>query len=233
MGELALHESYFFAFHNATYAGSKDTGWAMANEDHVARLKQGVAAWNAWCANEYVVPDLSGANLHGENLREADLNSADLQRAYLHDADLGLANLRNANLRGADLRGASLLLADLRDVNLGGASLSRVFLRGAILNDANLNGVDLSSAVLDETFFTDVALTNVIGLDTCEHQGPSIIDYRTLEKNPNLRLVFLRGVGLPDRLIDSLPSLLNQPIQLFMLHQLLQQGPGFRRAPPR
>jgi len=41
-------------------------GWAMANEDHVARLKQGVAAWNEWRAeNENVVPDLSGADLRG------------------------------------------------------------------------------------------------------------------------------------------------------------------------
>ena len=28
-------------------------------------------------------------------------------------------------------------------------------------------------------------------------------------------LAFLRGVGLPDNLIDYLPSLLNQPIQFY------------------
>ena len=52
-------------------------------------------------------------------------------------------------------------------------------------------------------------------MDTCEHHGPSSIDHRTLEKSPNLPLAFLRGVGLPDRLIDYLPSLLNQPIQFY------------------
>jgi TIR domain-containing protein len=41
------------------------------------------------------------------------------------------------------------------------------------------------------------------------------IDFRILQKSPNLPLVFLRGVGLPDRLIDYLPSLLNQPIQFY------------------
>ena len=52
-------------------------------------------------------------------------------------------------------------------------------------------------------------------MDTCRHLGPSSIDFRTLEKSPNLPLAFLRGVGLPDRLIDYLPSLLNQPIQFY------------------
>jgi hypothetical protein len=34
-----------------------------------------------------------------------------------------------------------------------------------------------------------------------------------LQRSGRLPLVFLRGVGLPDTLIDYLPSLLNQPIQ--------------------
>ena len=80
---------------------------------------------------------------------------------------------------------------------------------------ANLRDADLSHAILQETFFTNVDLNNVIGLDTCKHSGPSSIDHRTLEKSPNLPLAFLRGVGLPDRLIDYLPSLLNQPIQFY------------------
>jgi hypothetical protein len=50
-------------------------------------------------------------------------------------------------------------------------------------------------------------------LETCIHQGPSIIDHRTLRKSGRLPLPFLRGVGLPDRLIEYLPSLLNQAIQ--------------------
>jgi TIR domain len=52
-------------------------------------------------------------------------------------------------------------------------------------------------------------------LDTCKHYGPSSIDFRTLQISPNLPLNFLRGVGLPDRLIDQLSSLLNQPSQFY------------------
>ena len=63
------------------------------------------------------------------------------------------------------------------------------------------------------TLFSDVDLRSVTGLETCRHVGPSIIDYQTLQKSGPLPLSFLRGVGLPDNLIDHLPSLLNQAIQ--------------------
>lgn len=53
------------------------------------------------------------------------------------------------------------------------------------------------------------------GLADCVHKGPSIIDHRTLQRSGLLPLNFLRGVGLPDKLIDYLPSLLNQPIQFY------------------
>src|SRR4029077_13896164 len=104
---------------------------------------------------------------------------------------------------------------DLRGANLGGAGLRGAMLNRANLSGADLRGADLSRVVLLETFFANVDLSNVIGLDTCDHWGPSSIDHRTLEKSPNLPLSFLRGVGLPDRLIDYLPSLLNQPIQFY------------------
>jgi hypothetical protein len=42
---------------------------------------------------------------------------------------------------------------------------------------------------------------------------PSTIDIRTLHRSRRLPLAFLRGVGLPDALIDYLPSLLSQAIQ--------------------
>ena len=46
----------------------------MANDEHVALLKQGVAAWNAWRdENPDICPDLSEPDLRGANLSEANL----------------------------------------------------------------------------------------------------------------------------------------------------------------
>jgi tetratricopeptide (TPR) repeat protein len=135
----------------------------MANEEHVALLKQGAEVWNKWLAEN---PDIS-----------PDLNGADL---------------RNADLGGAILVGG-----------------------------AGLGGADISRARLYETVFVNTDLTRVKGLETCRHSGPSTIDHRTLQKSGPLPLAFLRGVGLPERLIDYLPSLLNQPIQFFLIERAL------------
>ena len=56
----------------------------MANKKHLALLKQGVGAWNAWRRmNPRVRPDLSGASLFGATLCGADLSQADLRGADL------------------------------------------------------------------------------------------------------------------------------------------------------
>jgi uncharacterized protein YjbI with pentapeptide repeats len=124
----------------------------MANDEHVALLKQGVDAWNAWRdENPKVVPDLSGANLMkenlvGANLSEADLSDANLREANLREADLFLANLSGANLRGADLSGTNLSWAQLMRANLSGTNLSGANLSGANFSQANLRGANLSRA---------------------------------------------------------------------------------------
>ena len=54
----------------------------MANDGHVALLKQGVAAWNAWRdENPDTRPDLREADLREANLIEADLRGANLIEA--------------------------------------------------------------------------------------------------------------------------------------------------------
>jgi uncharacterized protein YjbI with pentapeptide repeats len=151
----------------------------VADEEHLRQLKQGAEVWNTWRRDRLSppnYPDLSHADLSGA----ADLFAANLRGANLSDAHL------NADLTGADLTGA----------NLSGADLS-----GAILHHADLRLADLTRASLLETVFADVNLTGVIGLETCEHLGPSAIDHRTLQKSGPLPLPFLRGVGLPDNLI--------------------------------
>lgn len=126
----------------------------MADSEHVAKLRDGVKAWNAWrMAHSGVVPDLkgaalSGADLSGTDLSGADLSGAELIGATLRRVDLKAATLIGADLSGADLGGANLRNATLSRAELSGVDLSKADLGGAHLNDANLIGATLSKADL-------------------------------------------------------------------------------------
>ena len=152
--------------------------------------------------------DLSSANLIGVNLTRANLGGINLNMANLSEADLSRASLIGANLNSANLDGANLVGANLNEANLVRANFIR-----ANLSRMNLSRADLTDARLFETIFANVDLTDVRSLESCVHQGPSTIDHRTLARSGQLPLSFLRGCGLPDTLIDYLPSLLNRPIQ--------------------
>jgi uncharacterized protein YjbI with pentapeptide repeats len=121
----------------------------MANDEHVAMLKQGVDALNAWRANAWrggiadIFPDLSNATLSNANLGKANLSRANLSGADLSGASLDEANLSEAELREADLRGASLYRANLSGADLSGASLDEANLSGALLIGASLTGAHL------------------------------------------------------------------------------------------
>jgi hypothetical protein len=98
----------------------------MANDEHVAMLKKGVDAWNAWRdENPAIGPDLRQANLSQANLSQANLSQANLSGADLSEANLGEVKLSYANLGGANLTGASLQGAQLIKTDLTGADLTR------------------------------------------------------------------------------------------------------------
>jgi hypothetical protein len=181
----------------------------MADQDQLRILKQGVRAWNDWRdPTTATVIDLSGADLHKADLGGADLTEADLRKAVLFEVNLSGARLSGANLTGARLSGANLTGARLTGADLTGANLA-----GADLRVADLHDADLRDASFQETAVSNVDLSRCRNLETIRHIGPSTVDIRTLRRSGQLPLAFLRGVGLPDVLIDYLPSLLGQAIQ--------------------
>jgi uncharacterized protein YjbI with pentapeptide repeats len=115
----------------------------MANDEHVALLKQGVAAWNAWRdENPGTRPDLSEANLReanlsGTNLRGANLREAGLSKANLSGADLSGANLFWACLNHADLTGADLTGCRVHGVSAWGLKLERAKQQNLIITYEN------------------------------------------------------------------------------------------------
>lgn len=159
---------------------------------------------------ELIAADLSGANLRAAYFNATDLTGANLERAYLYETRLAGAVLQRANLREA-----RLVEADLHDVNLKGALLCGADLWGANLTRAELSGADLSRAAFGDTVFGGTNLKGAVGIETCRHQYPSILDIHTIARSEDLPVSFLRGCGLPDLLIEYIPSLLSKPIQFY------------------
>jgi hypothetical protein len=143
----------------------------MANDEHVAILKKGVAAWNAWrdenlpWQDEVRTMKLPGLAkwAYGDSGETAwnrwcdknypgrlrpDLRRAKLRRRKLSGADLSVANLREASLHYANLQGANLQGANLIDAMLGGANLTEADLTQADLTGANLSTANLTQAKL-------------------------------------------------------------------------------------
>lgn len=172
----------------------------MANEEHLKILRQGVAVWNAWrVANPGIRPDLS----------EADLARADLTMADLARADLTIADLTGAILIGVVFNRTTLAGTDLTGANLTGASFTKADCCGAIFTRSILNTSNLTDAYIGSTIFSNVDLSETIGLDTVDHFGPSTIGVDTLYlSRGKIPEAFLRGCGVPDTFIEYLPSLL-------------------------
>ena len=96
----------------------------MGDPTHLAKIREGVSAWNAWREdNPRVQPNLTRAELSGVDLTGVDFRGVGLFKAKLHRAILVGANLRQARLvktefDGADLSGAKVYGTSVWDVSL-------------------------------------------------------------------------------------------------------------------
>ena len=105
----------------------------MANPEHVAKLTEGVEAWNQWLReNSEILPNLTAADLIKANLIGVNLSEANLTGADFPGASLDGANLDGANLQSAVLIGTTLSNANLTGCRIYGISAWDVQLEGAI-----------------------------------------------------------------------------------------------------
>src|SRR6516164_6286629 len=129
----------------------------MANDEHIALLKKGVDAWNAWrLKNLDIPPDLSDANLS-----EARLVEANLSGAYLRGANLGGAHLEAANLSGADLSGADLQCCPLVDTNLTNADITGCYVWGVSAWGVKLEGTKQQNLFITAGDEPEVTVDNI------------------------------------------------------------------------
>jgi uncharacterized protein YjbI with pentapeptide repeats len=101
----------------------------VANPEHLAKLNEGVKAWNQWKEeNSAVRPDL--------------------RKAFLLVANLSGANLSGADLFGADLSGANLSGATMVETNFEGSILTACSVYGIAAWDVRLEGAIQSNLVI-------------------------------------------------------------------------------------
>jgi uncharacterized protein YjbI with pentapeptide repeats len=193
----------------------------MADQEAIARLRQGTDAWNEWrrAKGPATSIDLTGGHLSDVNLPQVDLSFADLSGAQLSDALMTGATLRGACLIGANLDGTRLERADLERADLSWSSLALTNLRTAslreaeltfaLLRDTRLEGADFTAAAVGNTSFSNLDLRGVHGLNVLRHRGPSTVGVDTLHRSGGeIPEIFLRGCGVPDEFITYLPSLI-------------------------
>jgi uncharacterized protein YjbI with pentapeptide repeats len=179
----------------------------MANEEHLAILRQGVEAWNAWRTQVDVGPDLTcadlrraelrGVNLRGAKLTKATLLSADLRGATLDHAHLDWANLLWANLNRASLRFADLEIAYLYRANLHCVDLFRANLREANLAGADLRSANLARANLfrSNLFAVNFRRANLDAADLRETDLQNAILMRTSLVNTDFTGSYVYGIS--------------------------------------
>src|SRR5262245_35373634 len=145
----------------------------MANDDHVAMLRKGVGAWNAWRdENPGTRPDLREVDLREADLPKVNLEGANLSKANLIQAKFTDARLIGTDLTGVNLTGAELTLATLLNANLTDANLTGANLILAVLLNANLTGANLTGATLQLSTMVAADLT-AANLTGCRIYGIS------------------------------------------------------------
>jgi uncharacterized protein YjbI with pentapeptide repeats len=155
------------------------------NPEHLAKLREGVEAWNKWRKkNPDIKPNLCGADFRGEPELQPTLLGGmtfsrddsgtlspiipiDLSNAGLSYSNFNGMNVENANLSGAILCTAKFIGSRLDNANLSGADLTGTDLHDARLWHANLSGTilkgaDLTGAHLCNTNLSDACVDSVI-----------------------------------------------------------------------
>lgn len=214
----------------------------MANQEHLAILKQGVEVWNQWRETypevfpELQKADLTGIQLAGANFAWTDFYKADLEGADLQATELSHSDFWHASIRNANVTGANLKYAYLNHTNAEGAVFKEVDFLRTVLTSSNFTNADFSGANLiftdlrEATFdrakfgdtilgmvaFGDNDLSTLQGIETIKHIGPSYLSIDCLYRSGgNIPEIFLRGCGVPEDFISFARSLVVQPFELY------------------
>ncbi len=102
----------------------------------------------------YVRADITGIDLHGEDLSKSSIagavaRDADLSNVDLHGTVLTLSDLKGANLNGIDLTDTLADRVNFQKTDLRNAVLTNMIASGSSFAGAQIEGADFTFAVLD------------------------------------------------------------------------------------
>jgi hypothetical protein len=174
----------------------------MPDQQHLAKLRKGVNAWNEWRKEHpEIMPDLRRAELHDTSLCQIDFRHTNLAGANFHNTNLSSANLSSARLWQTDLSEAKL-----RDANL----------YRACFKETNLQRTNFHKACLLDTMFLNVNLSEAINLETVIHLGPSTIGIDTIQRSRGrIPDMFLYGAGVSEQFLKCIHASGRDPFDYY------------------
>ena len=138
----------------------------MANQEHLAILKQGIDNWNKWRREQGEVQvDLSGTDLSDLDLSLGNFSPAEVPQSSVNG--IPVVSFIGLHLAQINCYSANLQSADFNHANLAGASFRGAHLAGTNFAHADLFNVDLSFANIHYTNFswTNMAGANFTGAE--------------------------------------------------------------------
>ncbi|MBV8546933.1 MAG: toll/interleukin-1 receptor domain-containing protein [Acidobacteria bacterium] len=182
----------------------------MANPEHVAKLKEGWEAWNAWRETSDETPDLSGVNLVSKALDYYQLSYADFSGAFLDRLSFYKTICHDTSFEGARLYSCAFIISELINCNFVDVSI-----RYSTFDSCSLAESDLTGALLSWTAFANTSFRSVRGLGTLGDLYRNSIGIDTFFQSGGLPESFLRGSGVPEEFIEYASSLVGKAIEYY------------------
>ncbi|MBD2511865.1 pentapeptide repeat-containing protein [Nostoc muscorum FACHB-395] len=136
----------------------------MANEEHLAILKQGVKVWNEWRKeNPHIKPDLTKVRFK----IFSNYSKANFSESNLSEANFSGNSLAETNFIAADLTKVNLAQTNLINVEFNQANLSEAQIFNSYIEKSNFSTANLTKANLGLTRFinTKFNLANLCGVN--------------------------------------------------------------------
>jgi uncharacterized protein YjbI with pentapeptide repeats len=182
----------------------------MANPEHVAKLKEGREAWNAWREASDEKPDLSSVDLEGTSLELYDLRFTDFSNATLRQVGFQHVICDGSSFERAIIYECAFVDADLTNCDFKHASIAGSLFHLCYFDQSDLTGVRLISNSLSTVSFRDVH-----GLDSLRDPYMNSIGIDTFFESGGLPESFLRSSGVPEEFIQYASSLIGKAIEYY------------------